>query len=415
MQHAPAPDREETPPLTTPDASMHMNQPAVSSSSPDSAHARDGTIDTIDPLVANAAKKIAVVINDFKRELDQRDGTWVHAQGSVELALKANQAKAFELIITSDEHGHEYPVTVHATIKKPEVITIDDGTSTPAAAARPTFKPIRRASGVELGTDIVSRKKHKHNDADDQSNKRPRTNGDEDNDIISLITKEDLDDLLVKLRDDTQDGISGSINHVQRLLRRFKEEEHDKSKCNFEQPQIQQSGAPFRNSLTAARAGPGASFPSPDVDCDDVNASVSDLVRREAGLISRQVKWVEDCRRLANEVHVKREDTWRTTSAGFHDQQRQDRENFQHRMIHESTMHSQALNQILNEVKAIGLYAQNMKWETPSTHLNYVSPQVPTPPAFPTQPLRTPSGSSQQDQRAQFHRNIGHGPGTQNG
>lgn len=93
-------------------------------------------------------------------------------------------------------------------------------------------------------------------------------------------------------------------------------------------------------------------------------------------------------------------------------------------------MHSQMLTQILNEVKAIGLYAQNMKWETPSylNHVPNVSPQVPTPPTFPTQPAPstnsiqptqtmrdTSSESKQPNQRQHFTWKTGHGPGTQNG
>ncbi|KAF2630166.1 hypothetical protein BU25DRAFT_307543, partial [Macroventuria anomochaeta] len=353
--------------------------------SPASAEASSGTID---PLAAKAAKRIADVINDFKRELQERDGTWAHASGSLELALKTgDSSKTCKLTIKPIEDGDEYPVTVQAALKKPEVITVDDDT---LPNTQPTFKPTRRASDAKLEKEIVSRKKHRLDDGEDEANKRARTGEDEDDEhIMPLITKEHFDDLLAKLRGDIQEDTTETVNHVQRLLRCFKEEWHDQNKRDFEQPQAQQSAGPFRNSISAAAgAAPGGSFPSPDVDGDDANASIAEVVRREAGLISRQIKWVEDCRRMANDAHVKREDTWRTSSAGFHDQQRQDRENFQKRMVHESAMHSQTLNQILNEVKAIGLYAQNMKWETPSylNHMSNVSPPIPTPPAFPSQP-----------------------------
>ena len=410
--------------FTTPDASMDMPQ-AMSPASPDSAAPSSGAID---PLAAKAAKRIAGVINDFKSELDQRDGTWAHVRGSLELALKTGGSpKTFKLTITPDEDGDEYPVTVQAALKKPALIIIEDDE---APAAQPTFNPTRRASDAELEKDIVSRKKRRlaHGD-DDDTNKHPRTSEDDDDDedIMPLITKEDFDQLLVKLREDIQEDTTETVNHVQRLLRRFKEEWHEQTKRDFEQSHIQHSGAPFHNSMSDEGAGPGRSFPSSDVDRDDANASIAEVIRREAGLVSRQIKWVEDCRRVANDVHVKREDTWRTSSAGFHDQQRQDRENFQNRMVHESATHSQMLNQILNEVKAIGLYAQNMKWETPSylNHVPNISPQIPTPPAFPTQPAppafptqptRTPSsGPKQSTQQKHFTWKTGRGPGTQNG
>jgi hypothetical protein len=421
-----APDREETPPFTTPDASMDEQQPG-SPASPDSAEASSGRID---PLAAKAAKRIADVINDFKRELDTRDGIWAHVQGSVELALKPSVGPTtYTLTITPDEEGDEYPVTVKAALKKPEVITIE---ADAPLAAQPTFKPTRRASDAELEKDIVSRRKRKLDNGDDGTNKRPRTGSDEDDeDSMPLITKEDLDDLLVKLREDVQEDTTETVNHVQRLLRRFKDEWHEQTKRDFEQTQTLQPRGPIRNSISAAGAGPSTSFPSSEGERDDANASITEVIRREAGLLSRQIKWVEDCRRLANEAHVQREDTWRTSSAGFHDQQRQDRENFQNRVVHESALHSQTLNQILNEVKAIGLHAQNMKWETPSylNHMPNASPQVPTPPAYPTQaappafptqppqPRRTPSSGSKQpvQQQKHFTWKTGRGPGTQNG
>ncbi|KAF3047728.1 hypothetical protein E8E12_011539 [Didymella heteroderae] len=420
-----APDREETPPFTTPDASVDEQQPG-SHAPPDAAEISSGRIDT---LVAKAAKRIADVINDFKRELDTRHGTWAHVQGTVELALKfGGSPNIFTLTITPDEDGDEYPVTVKAALKKPEVITIDNA----ALSAQPIFKPTRRASDAELEEDIVSRKKRKLDNGEDRTNKRPRTGSEENEpDTVPLIPKEDLDDLLFKLREDIQEDTIETVNHVQRLLRRFKDEWHEQTKRDFENPQKLQPGGSFRNSISAAGAGPGVSFPSSADDRDDVNASIAEVVRREAELLSRQIKWVEDCRRVANDVHVKREDTWRTSSAGFHDQQRQDRENFQNRMVHESAMHSQTLNQILNEVKAIGLYAQSMKWETPSylNHMPNALPQVPTPPAFPTQPAppafptqtprpsRTPSSGSTHpvQQHKHFTWKTGRGPGTQNG
>jgi hypothetical protein len=331
-----------------------------------------------DPLVAETAKKIAAVINDFKRELDERDGTWANAQGKLELALKS---QTFVLTLLPDEDGEEYPITVHATLKPNAT---DTNGPLPSANANTAYKTTRRKSDVELETHLVPRKKRNLNDNDDASNKRQRTDDDDDDeDIMPLITKEDLDDLLTQLREDIQGDRSECVNHVQRLLRRVKDMWHEKCESDHEHLQLSHSRPPFRGSIPNG-THPGTSFPSPSVDRDDQTASIPDVVRREAKLISTQIKWVEDCRRVAANIHDKREETWRTSSAGFHDRQRQDRKDFQNRMLHESGLHSQTLNQILDEVKAIGLFAQNMKWETPASHLAYPPPSVPTPPAFPT-------------------------------
>lgn len=188
------------------------------------------------------------------------------------------------MTVTPDEDGDEYPVTVKAALKKPEVITIDNG-NTPVA--QPIFKPTRRASDAELEKDIVSRKKRKLDNGDDETKKRPRTGSEEDDeDVMPLITKE-VDDLLVKFREDIQEDTTETVNHVQRLLRCFKDEWHEQTKRDFEQSQILQLGGPFRNSISAAGAGPGASFPSSNVDRDDANASIAEVIRREAGLLGR--------------------------------------------------------------------------------------------------------------------------------
>ncbi|KAF1844007.1 uncharacterized protein K460DRAFT_239528, partial [Cucurbitaria berberidis CBS 394.84] len=318
----------------------------------------------VDPLVAATAQQIADVINDFKRKLDQRDGTWASAQGTVEFAL---HSQTFVLAIVPDEDGKEYPITVQATLKPHQ------GTNGIInAPVSPAYKLTKHASDTELERDLVSRKKRKLDEHDNILNEQPAIEVDED--IKPLITKEDINDLLVKLREDIQEDTSECVNHVQRLLRRVKGERHGMSKLDHQQSHIRQTREPFRDSVGGNHTIPAASFPSPSADRDEQNATVPDIIRHETKLISTQIKWVEDCRRVAMDINDKREETWRTSSAGFHDRQRQDRENFQNRILHESGMHTQTLNSILNEVKAIGLYAQNMKWETPNSHLVYPSP-----------------------------------------
>jgi hypothetical protein len=329
-----------------------------------------------DPLVVQLAGRIAGAINDFKRELDKRDGTCASAHGELELVL---QSQTFLLTVVPDEHGEEYPVTVGTTFKTHDATNA--GAPLPTTAHATSYQPTRRASNVELQGDFVSLKKRKFEENGDVLHKRTRT--DTEGGTMPLITKEDLNNLLSKLREDIQENTNECVTPIHRLLRRFKEEWHEKSQHDYEQSQIPHISPRVRDSIPNVTTS-DALFPSPSHDRDDQNASVPDIVRREAKLISNQIKWVEDCRRIAANTHDKREETWRTSSAGFHDRQRQDREKFQNRILHESAAHSQTLNHILNEVKAIGLYAQSMKWETPSTHL-YPPPTLPSLQPFPTQ------------------------------
>jgi hypothetical protein len=297
----------------------------------------------------------------------------------LELAL---DSQTFLLTIVPDLDGDEYPITVHAQIKPSNAA--DSDVLLPSTNLVSTYRPTRRESDAELEEDLVSRKRCKIVEDGEVPNKRLRTRDDEE-DIMPLITREDLGDLLSKLREEVQDDTSECVNHVRRLLRRFKGEWHEKSNLGYEQSQTPHPRPPFRDSI-ANGASVGASFPSPSIDRDDQSSSIPDVIRHESKLISRQIKWVEDCRRVAADIHDKREETWRTSSAGFHDRQRQDRERFQDRVLHESSINTQTLSQILNEVKAIGLYAQSMKWETSTSHLMNMAPSISTPPAFPTQP-----------------------------
>lgn len=349
----------------------------------------------VDPLVAQTAKKLAQVINDFKRELDKRDGTWAHAHGTFEIAMRTDQSETYELAVVPDQDGNEYPITVHARLKKAhDVVKSQQHTSLAPliTAVNPSaiYQPTRRDSDDELEKDIVSRRKRKLDDGDDGSRKRTRPDEDED-DIMPLLSKEDIDSLLTQLREDIQEDTSECVNHVQKLLRRFKEEWHEHAATLARQPPL----GPFRDSIVVGNGvtPAGGAFPSPGLDREDHNASIPDVIHKEAKLVSSQIRWVEECRRVAADIHDKREENWRTSSAGFHDRGRQDRENFQNRLLHESGQQGRVLNQILNEVKAIGLYSQSMKWETPNhlaTHPAY--PSAPVQPSFPTQAQPPPSG-----------------------
>ncbi|KAF2704185.1 hypothetical protein K504DRAFT_390795 [Pleomassaria siparia CBS 279.74] len=347
----------------------------------------------VDSLVTETANKLANVINDFKRQLDRRDGTWAHAHGTFEISMKTtNQSETYELVVVPDEDGVEYPITVYARRTKGK----DNADSHPRIrdTTSSLHQPTRRDSDAELEKDIISRKKRKLSEGDDGSRKRQRPDTDEDedededeDDIMPLITKEDLDSLLSQLREDIQEDTSECVNHVQRLLRRFKDEWHE----HVATIARQDPRPPPRDSVINGSTPTAGAFPSLGTDRNDQNATLPAIIHREAELVSSQIRWVEECRRVAADVHDKREETWRTSSAGFHDRVRQDRENFQNQILNEQNIQGRVLNQILNEVKAIGLYSQSMKWETPS-HLTTHSPYSPTPtrPAFPTQPPPPP-------------------------
>jgi hypothetical protein len=346
----------------------------------------------LDPLVVQTAKKLAIVINDFKRELDRREGSLVETRGTFEISL--SPAQTYELTIVQDEDGHEYPITVQARQKK-DNSALNGEDNADLSSSRLPYTPKRRASDTDLEKDIVSRRKRKLDEEGFQGHSRKRLRGEdeEEEDALPLISKDDMEDLLAKLREDIQEDTTECVNHVQKLLRRFKEEWHEKSKWEYEKLSALQSGPaqpqmPVRSSTSVERNTMPEAFPSPSMDRDDHMTPLQDFIRREAKLLSTQIKWVEDCRRIASDAHDKREETWRTSSASFHDRNRQDREAFQARMINDSNMHARMLTQILNEVKSLSNVTMSLKWETPDHQIAPPQPsQQPAVPAFPTQPV----------------------------
>lgn len=375
-------------------------QQAASLSLPNSAGPSN---ETTDPLVAVAAKKIADVINDLKRGFHQRDGTWPQAQGYLVLDPKTgHDSQTFNLFITPNVDGDEHPVAVRATFKKPKVITITiDGNT--ASSTRPDLRPTRRASdaGLEKGNASRRRRERDDGDGDDATNKRPRTIEDRDDEDITgmpLTTKEHLDGSLATLRQNIQEDTAETVSHVHRLLWLFKEDWHKQIKSVSEQSQAQLIGAPSRNTINAS-GGLGGSSPSHDVVCDETNVSIADVVRQEARLISKQIQWANDCRQGANDEVIKGEDKWRTSSSTYHDQQRQDREKFQNRILRESSMQAHTLSEIRREVKALVGYAQksNSKWEMkniPDT--DSTQPALVAIPTQSAQRMRTQTAASRQ-------------------
>jgi len=331
MQSPAAPGHKTTPstsPLVSPTTAM----------SPGSPSSAEGS----DPLVLELAQKIAHVINDFKRELDTRDGDWANVHGQIELALEWQN---FILTVEPDELGDEYPIKITAKIKTDEA----NGTG----PAEPSDD-----SDTNLNNNLALRKKRRSDEDGDSLSKRQRT-AHEGQSTMPVITKDDLNDLLTKLRDETQDDISECVNHVEELLLRFNEESHALTAPDYEQP---------RNRPPAYGSMPSGNTPVPPPSESrefPATASLTNVVRGEVKVLSSQIKWVEDCRRLASDTQIQCEETWRTSSAGFHDRARQNREDFQNTTLHQQGAQGQILQQILNEVKAFALYAQSCKWEVP--------------------------------------------------
>jgi hypothetical protein len=81
--------------------------------------------------------------------------------------------------------------------------------------------------------------------------------------------------------------------------------------------------------------------------------------------VSAQIKWVEECRRVAGQAHDAREEKWRATSATFHDDNRKSREQHETWLVSEIGWQRNMLIQLANDVKGLYPLTHSLKWETP--------------------------------------------------
>jgi hypothetical protein len=50
------------------------------------------------------------------------------------------------------------------------------------------------------------------------------------------------------------------------------------------------------------------SFPAASVNLDARITKITNVIRQEAKLVSKQIRWVDDCRRVAADIHDEREE-----------------------------------------------------------------------------------------------------------
>lgn len=66
-------------------------------------------------------------------------------------------------------------------------------------------------------------------------------------------------------------------------------------------------GSP-RNPLAANGTTRKIDLPSASLECNE-DAPTLHMIKREAGLVAQQIRWVEDCRMVGTEFHDKREES----------------------------------------------------------------------------------------------------------
>jgi hypothetical protein len=122
-----------------------------------------------------------------------------------------------------------------------------------------------------------------------------------------------------------------------------------------------------------ARVGSGEHEPSsPEITRDsssgnaqvepDSTEATEPTVTSRLQNVSAQIKWVEECRRIADEAHDRREETWRTSSATFHDNTRKARERHESWMVQEMNWQRNLLLGMANDLKGLYPLGHSLKW-----------------------------------------------------
>ncbi|OCL14852.1 hypothetical protein AOQ84DRAFT_195538 [Glonium stellatum] len=366
----------------------------------------NASIAELDPLIARTAEKLTELINIFKRQLDDRDGYSANTQGSIEIVINSTIPQTYILSLIHDSEGKEHPISVNITQGKGYLSTnghprLDRGlanshTSTDGGVL-PTYRPAHHETDSVLEQDIISRRKRKISVDGDRNNsvslarKRIRTNEGDDGDAVPLITKHELEELFAKQREDIHEDTTECVNHVQRLLRRWREQWRDKSDWELNK----------LNQLAAHEESATSRMPCTEVSTNRLQEmpesaagvlatpeharlkNLPEIIRKEAEQLSKQIRWVEECRRIASDAHDKREDTWRASSAAFHGKNRQDRVSFEKQALNSSAIQGNMLSQILTEVKTLASVVFSLKWETPPQFSPLYPPPLSAP--FPGQ------------------------------
>ncbi|RDI77448.1 hypothetical protein Vi05172_g12562 [Venturia inaequalis] len=154
----------------------------------------------------------------------------------------------------------------------------------------------------------------------------------------------------------------------------------------------------------------GATAPARVDDTSDSNACIMTKLHS----VSAQIKWVEECRRIADEAHDGREERWRTSSATFHDDTRKGRERHEAWIVQEMAWQRNMLIGLSNDMKGLHSIGHSMKWETPASMQRAPPPGPPLPPgpSHPGQPSPFVPYNSKTSKNASGAAGRANAPGT---
>ncbi|KAJ9647300.1 hypothetical protein H2199_002287 [Coniosporium tulheliwenetii] len=404
--------------MTTPPSTSHSveeSDATTNAQADKSAQGDQPELDTdafVRTSIAVTAENLKDTLADLKRQCETLEGSSskVYISGSITVEVRTPVSQSHQISVVDDLEAD--PPSLGVVVKQLASTTNGNGHArapshapgAPSPYSLPFFAPT--STNIldldrTLESDLVPRKKRKRDDDDDDDDggdtnglgsapKRLRedSGGDEameadEKDLMDMSSKE-FQALLSELRDDVQEDTTAGLNHLQRLLRRWREQWREKNGWLFDYFKLQHEEERRKKQWFEAK------FKA-------LEDALAHKVMAQFRNLSNQIRWVEDCRRIADEAHDIKEDNWRVTSATFHDNSQRRQQSHENWVKAEMKKQGNVLTQVLTEVRGLSNLTMSLKWETPTAPAPTTAansrapvpiPRLPKPraPPFPTLP-----------------------------
>lgn len=395
------------------DAAETLNAP-VDDAKDDGENTAQGPSDDA-PRLEEIGSHVGDFLNGIQSELKEK-GEAVSMSGTITIRLGKGDVQTVRLQLVEDLTSSDGSLHVHVDSWK--------GNNPPEVRrASPRSPNDQYQLGQDLSEDIQPRLKKRKlsqpND-DDLGHGDPAakaTPGPSEPKDVADMTSDELEQMLSKNRDDIQTDTVDAVNQTNRILRKFHEQWRDHVAWlvnkGVSTPAMSAMGSETVTRTQNGRAmvvpqqpasQPRASFPQagdPNSSPALSRPSPSAPTALQLSQLSKQIRWLEDCRRIAAEVHDKREETWRISSASFHDSSRRDRETHEKHMSKEMAEQKKMLSDLMNEVRHLNTLTYSLKFDGSSGSQGPPFPQSPATAGPPPQGQRPPQRPQQQHQQQQ--------------
>lgn len=178
---------------------------------------------------------------------------------------------------------------------------------------------------------------------------------------LSLVIEDQGDPSSLKVKIGKRKDVNGASSNAVSMLKR----KHDAAPVDSTDQDVPKRRRIDAESGDKEDANPAPKPPAQKDVVEPSEAADEPTPRRilqKLNNISEQIHWVEQCRRIADEAHDKCEETWRATSATFHDDTRRTRDRHEAWMVEEMAWQRNMLLGLSNDIKGLYPLGHSLKW-----------------------------------------------------